>query len=172
MKHKLFSFILLFTLGLSSAACNLAITPPSSTPSSTPATATAELNPNGVIFTAEQTTANLDVFGSSVKDTWTPTEADIAALEAALPAFLETAENQWLTDDPPIDEREPEYMRQYLGIVEEGEEIVYANFFCTINEMDWSNEYVLVMDGGDCFFQIKYNPATNEFFDFSVNGQG
>lgn len=169
MKHKVLAFMLLLSLALSSAACNLVITPPP--PGSAPASA-VELNPHGVIFTAEQTAANLDVFGSNVKDTWTPAQADIAELEAALPAFLETAENQWLRDDPPIEERVPEYMRQYLGIVEEGKEIIYANFFCTINEMDWSNEYVLVMDGGDCFFQVKYNPATGEFFDLAVNGEG
>jgi hypothetical protein len=27
------------------------------------------------------------------------------------------------------------------------------------------------MDGGDCYFQVKYNPQTGKFFDFAVNGQ-
>ena len=162
MIRKLFFCLLLLTFTLASAACNLVITP-------VPA---RELNPNGVIFKPEQTMTAIDVLGEGVEDTWTPSAADIAALEAGLPAFLQTAENPWLQDDPPIWERVPDYMRQYLGIVEDGQQIIYANFFCTINEMDWHSEYVFVMDGGDCFFQVKYNPESGEFFDLSVNGAG
>jgi hypothetical protein len=162
MKQKLISYFLLLTVALSSAACNLVITPPPP----------AQLNPNSVIFTAEQSEASLDAVDSDAESTWTPTEADIAKLEAALPSFLESAENEWLQDDPPIEERIADYMRQYLGIVEKGEQIIYANFFCTINDMDWRNQYVLVMDGGDCFLQVKYNPESGEFFDLSVNGPG
>jgi hypothetical protein len=64
-----------------------------------------------------------------------------------------------------------DYMRQYLGIIEGGEEIIYANFFCTDHETDWHNEFVFVMDGGDCFFSVKHNPGSGEFFDLSVNGE-
>jgi hypothetical protein len=160
MKTKVIPLLLLI-IALTLAACNLVITPPPS----------PQLNPNGVIFSAEQSEANLDVLGGNVSGTWTPAVADVAKLEAELPAFLQRAEDPWLRPDPPIWERVPDYMRQYLGIVEEGEEIIYANFFCTINDMDWHNEYVFVLDGGDCFFQVKYNPQSGEFFDLSVNGE-
>ncbi len=156
MQAKLYSYFLLLMLTLSIVACNLVVTPPPP----------SQINPNGVIFTAEQTNASLDAIWPEPTDTWTPSEADVAALEADLPAYLETAENQWLQDDPPIVERVPDYMRQYLGIVENKQQIVYANFFCTIDQINWHNEFVLVMDGGDCYFQVKYNPQTGEFFDF------
>jgi hypothetical protein len=160
--RKLYFGLLLVCFTLSSAACNLVITPPPTVP---------ELNPNGVIFTPEQTTAAIDAIGERVEDAWTPSAEDVAKLEAELPAYLQTAENPWLRADPPIWEREPEYMRQYLGIVEDGEEIIYANFFCTINDMDWHSEFVFVMDGGDCFFQVKFNPESGEFFELYVNGE-
>ena len=159
-------FVLLATIISLTTACNLAITPPPTTPAPT-----VTIHPHGVIFTAEQTEENLDVIFPRPEGTWTPTAADIAKLEADLPAFLRSAENPWLRTDPPIWEREPQYMRQYLGIVENGEEIIYANFFCTVDELDWQNEYVFVMDGGDCFFQFKYNPQSSGFFDLSVNGE-
>jgi hypothetical protein len=161
MKERIIALLLLVVVLLATASCNLTITPPPP----------VELNPNGVIFGQEQTEASLDVLGE-VDGTWEPSAADVAELEAALPAFLQSAENPWLREDPPIEERVPTYMRQYLGIIEDGEEIIYANFFCTINEMDWHNDFVFVLDGGDCFFQVKYNPASGEFFDLSVNGEG
>jgi hypothetical protein len=65
----------------------------------------------------------------------------------------------------------PDYKRQYLGILENGEQIIYANFFCDATFEEWRQEFVLVNDGGDCFFQVKYNVATGEFYDFSVNGE-
>src|SRR5688572_22428770 len=118
MKTLKLNRIFLFTLlvvALATSACNLVITPP---PPATPPPA-VELNPNGAIFTAEQSTASLDavrVLNGDIEDTWTPTDEDIAKLEENLPAFLETADNQWLKPDPPIWEREPDYMRQYLGL--------------------------------------------------------
>lgn len=153
-------------MAASLSACTLVITPEPA--SSQPAPA---LNPNGVIFTVEQTEASLIAIWPEPEGAWQPTAADIAKLEEDLPEFLKSAEDRHLRPDPPIWEREPEYMRQYLGIIEDGEQIIYANFFCTIHDIDWRNELVFVSDGGDCFFSVKYNPTSKEFFDLSVNGE-
>jgi hypothetical protein len=162
MVQRTVALLIIFTSILSAGACNLVITPAPSSP---------DLNPNGVIFSAEQTQANIDVIWPKPEDTWTPAAADVAKLEADLPAFLQGAQHPWLRPDPPIWEREPDYMRQYLGIVENGTEIIYANFFCTADDIAWRNEFVFVMDGGDCYFNVKYDPQSGEFFDFSVNGE-
>jgi hypothetical protein len=161
MQFRIHLSVIGLALALSITGCNLTITPPPQ-----PAT-----NPNGVIFSVEQTQANLDVVWPAPTGVWLPSAADVAKLEAELPAFLQSAESEWLKPDPPIWERVPDYMRQYLGIVENGEEVIYANFFCSIDDMDWHNEFVFVLDGGDCFFSVKYNPQTGEFFDLSVNGE-
>jgi hypothetical protein len=161
MKARLIP-LLLFLIMLINSGCTLVITPPPP----------PETVPNGVIFTPDQTKANLDVIGNGVEDAWTPSAGDVAKLDAALPDFLANADNPFLDADPPMAERLPDYMRQYLGIVENGEKLIFANYFCTINDMDWHKEYVFVLDGGDCFFQVKFNPATGEFSDLSVNGPG
>ena len=127
---------------------------------------------DGVIFTAanaEQVGLGYD-FNEPIIDYWTPAEADVAALEAGLPAFLES-------EIPPdhynrrILERLDLYKRQYFGITfEAGQPLMYANFFC-VDEFDyWLESYVMVMDGGECFFQVVYDPASDTFSRLSVNG--
>jgi hypothetical protein len=169
---RLFLSIVLLAMIVLAGACTNMITPPSATPEMpTPEAPIPETNANGIIFTQAQTEASLDVVWPRPSGVWTPTAEDIAQLEADLPAFLRTAQNPWLRPDPPIWDREPDYMRQYLGIVENGNEIIYANFFCDPHDFDWRSAYYFVNDGGDCYFQVKYNPQTREFFDLSVNGE-
>lgn len=177
MQHRSLKFLSsFFTLGLALALTACQLVPPPTTPQSTAVTATvistpvpAEISPNGVIFSAEQSAQARGIF--TAESTWTPSPADVAKLEAGLTTFLQGVENPWLRTDPPIWQRVPEYHRQYLGLVQNGEDIIYANFFCVDDFDDWQNEFVLVMDGGDCFFQIRYNPQTDEFLDIMINGE-
>jgi hypothetical protein len=162
--HRLLILLILLLTLFFGASCTLTLTPPVVTPKS-------EVNPNGVIFTSGQSQANIDALGGNITGTWTPTAADVAQLEADLPAFLQGAQHAWLRADPPIWERAPGYMRQYLGIVQDDTQLIYANFFCTADGDDWRTVFVFVMDGGDCYFQLKYNPQTREFSAFSVNGE-
>jgi hypothetical protein len=99
---------------------------------------------------------------------WTPTVAEIEALERDLPGYLqdEAAGNP----SANFSDRLPEYKRQYVGIVENGRELILVNAFCT-NEFDWQEEAVIVSDGGDCFFRVIYDPTTGSFEDFEVNGE-
>lgn len=162
--------VLLLTL---LGGCTMVITPEVITPE--PVEELPQVNPNGIIFTAEQSAAIPDlltnVLSPTPENTWTPAITDVAQLEADLPTFLQSAEDPWLRPDPPIWERVPDYYRQYFGIVENGEEIIYANFFCDNDQPNWRSDYVMVMDGGDCYFQVKYNPSTGQFFDLMVNGE-
>jgi hypothetical protein len=68
---------------LAAGACTLVITPPPP----------AERSPNGVIFTAEQAGENLTWLNGEIEGVWTPTDADVVALEADLLPFLRTAEH-------------------------------------------------------------------------------
>ena len=137
-----------------------------------PSSERVDLNPNGVIFPAEATDAELGWISGESAGSWTPTEADVAALEEALVPFLRQAKHPWLRPDPPIWERVPQYYRQYLGVVEDGERVIFANFFCHVAEgQDWQRELVFVMDGGDCYFSLKYDPQQRRFFDLNVNGE-
>jgi hypothetical protein len=127
---------------------------------------------DGVIFVGENAEGAGVAFDFSepIIDYWTPTEADVAALEAGLPTFLES-------EIPPdhynrrILERLYLYKRQYFGLtLEAGQPVIYANFFC-VDEFDyWLESLVFVMDGGECFFQLLYDPATDSFSRLRVNG--
>ena len=161
MGSKLFVFFCVFGLMLGTTACTLTITPP----------APAQRSANRVIFTAEEAEAYRNEINAQAAEFWTPADADVAALETDLPAFLQTAEHPWLRPSPPIWERVPDYQRQDLGILEEGERVIYANFFCNAHDIDWENELVFILDGGDCYFQVKYNVESGEFYDLSVNGE-
>jgi hypothetical protein len=161
MASKLWGIFCLCGLFLSTSACNLTIMPPPS----------AQSNANSVIFTAEQSAEYRREMDTQTEEFWTPTAADVAALETDLIPFLQTAEDRHFRPSPPIWERVPAYKRQYMGLVEEGERVIYANFFCNADAINWQEEWAFVMDGGDCFFNVKYNIETGEFFELIVNGE-
>jgi hypothetical protein len=89
MRSKLIVIFYVFALTLGLLACSLVITPP------------PQRSPNGVIFSAEQSEEALPWLVPQAEGSWTPTDADVAALEADLLPFLHTAENPWLRPDPP-----------------------------------------------------------------------
>ena len=130
---------------------------------------------NWVIFSADYAKENR--FGpgftpdSTTLEYWTPPEADVRALEDGLPSFLQSNSDQFFVTQSPPWERLSEYKRQYMGLVLDGKQVIYANYFChTFNE-EWKKEFVLVLDGGACYFQFKYNPRSGEYFDLQVNGE-
>ena len=66
-------------------------------------------------------------------ETWEPSAADVAALEAGVEAFLcaePTAQRPGWDDRRPLWERIASHKRQYAGVVVEGRRLVLANFFC------------------------------------------
>ncbi|MDR0833886.1 MAG: hypothetical protein LBN93_06840 [Candidatus Symbiothrix sp.] len=77
------------------------------------------------------------------------------------------------------------YWRQYIVVInQQGEKETFINFFCEppediISDGDeyrfvpsnrWKTGLVEVLDGGNCFFQIKINLSTKKWYDFGVNG--
>ena len=53
-----------------------------------------------------------------------------------------------------------------------GRRYVYINAFCDLPKNHPSDTWVLVLDGGACFFQAKYDPESKQLYDVSVNGIG
>lgn len=35
----------------------------------------------------------------------------------------------------------------------------------------WKQHFVVVLDGGDCFFRARYNPGTSTIDDIEINGE-
>jgi hypothetical protein len=181
---KMSSLLLLLSLLLGCNAIQPAATAPASptpvpataTPPALPATATppaAETNQlivsdefQGVIFTREKAEADQPVY--QAEGYWTPTETDILNLESALAPYLEQAAPQ---DYPGPLKDLTEYKRQYAGLLKDGRQLIWVNFFCQVDQIDWQQEFVFVADGGSCYFELKYNPQTNEFSDLSIHGE-
>ncbi len=62
------------------------------------------------------------------------------------------------------------YVRQYVATINsEGEKEVWVNCLCSTSG-EWRNHLIFVMDGGNCFFSLKINLTTGQYYQFSVNG--
>ena len=128
-----------------------------------------------VIFPAEQAReqgiGDWFVQNGQTADHWTPSEDDILELENGLSSYLQQVNSDRFDQQKTqIWERLDEYSRQYIGLLLDGKKIIYANYFCDSVEMDWTKDFIFVLDGGDCFFQFKYKVDSAEFFDLQVNG--
>ncbi|MCG3141393.1 MAG: hypothetical protein HDKAJFGB_02674 [Anaerolineae bacterium] len=101
---------------------------------------------------------------------WTPDAAMIAELETRLPAYLAQRQTEFSALKAPIAERLAQYKFQYWGEMQNDKRVIVVNAFCADFE-DWQTRRVFVLDGGDCFFQLKYDIASGTFFDLQVNGE-
>jgi len=64
------------------------------------------------------------------------------------------------------------YYRQYIVVYNrKGEKEVWVNCFCNIRSLaNWRKKAVIVMGGGNCFFNVRINLTRKSFSDFMVNG--
>ena len=135
--------------------------------------ATPFIDTQRVIFPAEMVEAwwwlvmGYDEAGES----WTPNEGQVARLETTLIPFLKTADDPWLRPDPPLWERVGAYRRQHIGVIEGGRQVIYGNYFCRSRGDAWQQEIEWVDDGGDCYFQIKYDIEAEMIYELHVNGE-
>lgn len=119
----------------------------------------------GVIVPADRA-AEFSIFKAT--GYWTPTDADVAAFDAAFPVWI-AEQTEWGADE--VSQRWPtDYTRQYVGFERDDQQLLYVNAFCAIEYLDWKNQPVMVDDGGPCFFSVVFNPATLEFTELMING--
>jgi hypothetical protein len=64
------------------------------------------------------------------------------------------------------------YTFQYQGQEAAGQQFVLINAFCTPPPKDVKTQFVLVLDGGPCFFRVKYDPSKKALFELEFNGDG
>jgi len=121
----------------------------------------------GVIFTAEETQANLArlSFPDLKSPFWTPSAEQIYKFEEDFRSFFrnEGALSIRITRNLVL------YKRQFFGCTTNGVKTIFVNFFCEqywrYND-DWRTKMVVSrLYSGDCFFTVRYNPLTREFFD-------
>lgn len=112
-----------------------------------------------VVFTPDET--EIDANGEPV--TWTPGIEDVLSAEAALAEHLEA------NPDLGVDALET-YARQYVGIGD-GENVISVNALCAVDDLDWEDQFIVVADGGSCFWQATVDLPTGEVPSFTVNGE-
>lgn len=108
-------------------------------------------------------------YGNTASGWWLPNAEQIAELEASLPGYLLTFSFESI---PSVADKIGTYQRQYAGLVVEGRALIFVNALCTDpTDGRWTSEPVVVDDGGDCFFQVYYDPSTGGFRELSINGE-
>ena len=122
----------------------------------------------GVIFNEQMAQeSSVQFLRNNIDGFWTPTEDDVMQLEAELATYLRQNTEP---EHERIWQELANYKRQYLGITQDGQPSIYANFFCA--EFDnWEDTLVDVDGGGDCFFQVQYSVENDQFFDLQVHGE-
>jgi hypothetical protein len=142
---------------------------PTPTPTGIPAGTNEKIKTDdfeGIIFSAEN--AATTGVANQGETYWTPSQVEVLALESQLGPYLQQAAPR----DYPGPLRDlSEYKRQYVGILVNGQQVIFVNFFCNTHELDWSREFVFVTDGGSCYFEVKYNLETGKFSELSIHGE-
>ena len=108
-----------------------------------------------------------------VEDTWTPSAADIAALEGELILLVARKLEEAGQSPSPGD-----YYRQYAGFTIGGRRIIYVNGVAGSairmtnpnHPFDWRTQATQICDGGTITFGVEYDPATGQFSNFAFNG--
>jgi hypothetical protein len=103
---------------------------------------------------------------------WQPSVSDVEELELALPRFLAEREKSGRQVPP----KDTPYHRQYVGFVENGERLIYANVYpssvtkeATVNE---ATRPIAICDGGSAFWGVVYRVSTETFEEPHFNGVG
>jgi hypothetical protein len=96
------------------------------------------------------------------------TEEQIAEAEAALPAYVQSQPRA--TPRLIEDLQTGVYERQYIGYSLEFQFLLVINAYCDETGGDPSHGVVMVMDGGDCFWNATYDLTQGRFISLSVNG--
>jgi len=99
--------------------------------------------------------------------TWQPT-AHVAELRDGLEPFVMRAAAEQRKRLPAWSS----YTFQYQGRTEQDAKTIFINAFCSPAPRDVKTQFVLVLDGGACYFRVKYDPASKAFFDLEFNGDG
>jgi hypothetical protein len=70
------------------------------------------------------------------------------------------------------------YKRQYIGLIIRGKKVLLMSYFYDPASWSdptylgyWKHRWVSVLDGGDCFWEVIYDPATGAFSDWECNGE-
>lgn len=100
---------------------------------------------------------------------WEPDRGNLAALEAALPQIKGL--NAQAHDPRHIPDPD-RYLLQYLPIIQRGKKRIFVNAFCHApTDVEWRSHLYVVVDGGECYWQVYYDPSDGKFSNLIINGR-
>jgi len=105
---------------------------------------------------------------------FTPTIEEIMLAKELAKYHIDSLEqNRDKRNGKLLENTDSDYYRQYIGYIDDmGDHIILLNAVCSAyaQKRNLNKEWILVLDGGSCFYQIKVNLKRKRCFDFSVNG--
>lgn len=100
---------------------------------------------------------------------WQPSQADLATLEAALPQISGMKAQP---HDPRHIAYPDRYFLQFLPIIQQGKKQIFVSAFCNApSGGEWRTHLYVVVDGGECYWQVYYDPASGKFSNLFINGR-
>jgi hypothetical protein len=100
--------------------------------------------------------------------TWQPDATVVAGARAQLPTY---AKQQASSKGLSL-RTWSSYTFQYQGrtLPKSGHRVVYVNAFCTPPPSYAAQEFVRITDGGTCYFEAYYDPASKRFIGIAFHG--
>jgi hypothetical protein len=96
---------------------------------------------------------------------WHPPASSLATVEAALKSIV-------ISKGGMHKPKWADYKFQYQGReTPQGKRYIYINAFCDVGKRGNPEDWVMVYDGGACYFQGKYDPTSKRAYDVEVNGE-
>ena len=97
---------------------------------------------------------------------WNPSEQVVNEIRAGLEKFVQVK----ATEQKKQLQKWSMYSFQFQGQEESGRKFVFVNAYCTA-PLEYSTErFVIVLDGGPCFLNVKYDLKLHRFFELDFNG--
>jgi len=103
-----------------------------------------------------------------VGGTWSPDQVAVSQLRSTLQPYVAAQAAQQHRQLQPWSS----YSFQYQGRGSAGGKFIFINAFCSPPDAYSAKRFVRVLDGGTCYFEVKYNPKTKTFYDLGFNGVG
>jgi hypothetical protein len=133
----------------------------------------------GVVLPSNVARRDLSLRRTDVEDYWVPSEDDIAELESSLKDAIKTRLTE-ANQQPPSADRDAEvsaltqiqahlgeYVRQYAGIVVNGNRRVLLNAFPE-DTYCYRDQLVVIRDGGPWFWTIQYDVKLHQFLHWEL----
>ncbi len=98
---------------------------------------------------------------------WKPAEQTLEAIHSGLKPFVQKS----AADQNKILAEWSKYTFQFQGQEKDGRKFVHINAYCIAPPEYAEKRFVIVLDGGTCFFNVKFDPATHMYFELQFHGE-